>query len=677
LKLSQPSVKRLAGSLEFIGGIGGAQVAACAILLGIACIALGWIDVLPATLPGDEVFNAERVAGLTLRSLVGWPQPPDAPSPPTLAADGIDLCLIGLVVLLVGAVTRAARPVLSEALIRSARDIRLVVSDDAAGAAVVAEPSHWTTVLLGDAASSGTERPAVRDRLDDRFLDVLLPRCAGNTRSLLALGRDSNANIQLARRLIALRRGQANLQPLDQLMIRIDSRELRSAMGREGFSEFADAAADVQFTSLPEARCRNLLREQPPNKVRLVNRRGHATIVIVGLGETGLELLVRLCAQAQSPHSDPLYLTLVDTEARTVAREFLELWPALALAVELVPIPLEPRLPQSASSLFRYLNAESLNPTCIYLTLEDDALAVAWEREIGLAVRLSARESPLVLSLSHETATDGGLLAADETLDLLQRELHVNYLRARNGEGRELPPVDWSRVSFDFQEDNRSVADHLWAKAKDLDCRIRPASDGGAEIMADATTSGPHIERMAAAEHRRWIASRAVAGWRFGAVHSESERTHPSLVPWQALPAAEQTKDRSVIRQMPSVLRAGGLLLQPSLGLSVPRGRLSESNAERVIAEAKHRAQAARAIPHLIVALEDARGFRLAKRLAATSDLLVSLVLAQPISGLAAAAQSPATGASELARAAHALWITEPAGIDEILSRWPALEATA
>ena len=554
---------------------------------------------------------------------------------------------------------------------RSARDVRLVVVDAAATTIIAAEPSNMTTVLLGDCSSMVPPPRGLTTRFDVGFLADILPHFAANTRELLALGVDADANIDLARRLIALRQIHVPCRQLDRLLIRVDPRELRSSIGRDGFAEFADAAVDARLTSLPEARCRCLLRNQPPSKIRLVNRNGRATIVVIGLGETGLELLARLCAHAQSPNYDPFTILVVDTEAPAVARELLELWPALSLAAEITPLALEPRLPQSAMSLFRYLHKEELVPTCVYIALEDAPLAGAWERELSLAVRLFGQDSPLVLSVGHATESDRSLLEQDERLELLQRQLHIGYLEGRREAGDQATPatVEWFRLSFDLQEDNRSLADHLWTKARDLDLRIVAGDDGSAAGPADV-----HIEGLAAAEHRRWIASRAVAGWRFGATRSESERTHPSMIPWSQLTEGERARDIEVIRQIPRALRAAGLVARPLLGVSVMRRGDSEANADALIAEAQSLACAiAGAVPHLVLAVEDGRSFRLAQRLMENTEVAVSLVLAQPLIGLAVAAGLREQAASQLANLAQTVWITRPDSLDYVLGRWPTL----
>jgi hypothetical protein len=228
--------------------------------------------------------------------------------------------------------------------------------------------------------------------------------------------------------------------------------------------------------------------------------------------------------------------------------------------------------------------------------------------------------------------------------------------------------VEWSRLPFDLQEDNRSVADHLWTKARDLDLRIAP---GGSDY--DIRRAENDIQGLAAAEHRRWIASRAVAGWRFGATLSQSERTHPSMIPWAQLAEAERAKDRDIIWRLPEVLRAAGLFVQPLYGVALKRG--DEANAETLVATVRNRmASHLGATPHLVLAVEDVRSFRLAKQLLEISDIAVSFVVAQPLLGLAIAAGVPEQTASEMASLAQTVWLTSPDTVDDVLKRWPVLE---
>ena len=74
-----------------------------------------------------------------------------------------------------------------------------------------------------------------------------------------------------------------------------------------------------------------------------------------------------------------------------------------------------------------------------------------------------------------------------------------------------------------------------------------------------------------------------------------------------------------------------------------------------------------------MVPIEDARGFTLAQYLMEISPMAVSLVVAQPLIGLAIAAGQPAQSALQLARSARMIWMVRPDTFESVLARWPCL----
>jgi hypothetical protein len=181
-------------------------IAICGLLAGTLCVAAAWWNALPATLPGDELFNAERAIGLTFRALIDWSQPADAPPMPRLALWGIGIDLSALAVLFAGAALRLFRPSIDAQLARHASDVRMVVLGDEAATVVAAEPTQYTNIFLSSGMPGSSTLRGLRARLDPDFLAASLPRIAPRVRELLALGIDSSANIELVRRTLNLRR---------------------------------------------------------------------------------------------------------------------------------------------------------------------------------------------------------------------------------------------------------------------------------------------------------------------------------------------------------------------------------------------------------------------------------------------------------------------------------------
>jgi hypothetical protein len=141
------------------------------------------------------------------------------------------------------------------------------------------------------------------------------------------------------------------------------------------------------------------------------------------------------------------------------------------------------------------------------------------------------------------------------------------------------------------------------------------------------------------------------------------------------LSESERDKDRLSIRRIGVVLRTAGLSLQPLVRFSVPRAGITDASADALVTEALARTRSTiGSAPHLIVGIEDSRSLKLARRLTQVPTIAVSLVVAQPLSGLAAAAGISSHDASQIQKAAHTLWITRPGALDATLAHWPALD---
>src|SRR5579883_3312958 len=282
--------------------------------------------------------------------------------------------------------------------------------------------------------------------------------------------------------------------------------------------------------------------------------------------------------------------------------------------------------------------------------MEDLNLAAAWERALSLAVRMLGQASPLVLTISRCEDASLPLLAEEETIETLRRCFHEEY-RAHWGGRSDVTAVPWSRLPFDEREDNRSVADHVWTKARDLEVLIGPGTPGSSMLPGHAD-----VEALAAAEHQRWIASRAIAGWREGTVLSEIERRHPSMRPWERLPEPTREKNRQLVRRIPMILAQAGLVMRPLRTVPFEHLPPEPIPARRGLDSDLRADPRDDAEPNIVLVVDSAESFRTAQRLVASR--ICTLVIAQPLSGLAVAAGLSAETADTVARAARAIWIT-------------------
>lgn len=75
-----------------------------------------------------------------------------------------------------------------------------------------------------------------------------------------------------------------------------------------------------------------------------------------------------------------------------------------------------------------------------------------------------------------------------------------------------------------------------------------------------AHMANPHMTAKQA--HETWLAHKAADGWTWGPVKDAAAKTHPSFVPYDKLPVAEQAKDfifRAIVRSL-----LDGLETQPA-----------------------------------------------------------------------------------------------------------------
>ena len=120
-------------------------------------------------------------------------------------------------------------------------------------------------------------------------------------------------------------------------------------------------------------------------------------------------------------------------------------------------------------------------------------------------------------------------------IDEVARSLHEAYLATQvaagwpMGSARALVP--WEALPDSLRQANRSQADHIPIKQQTLSLSSTPET----------------IEALADAEHRRWMAEKIVANWRFSTTRDDARRLHPSIVAYNDLTEEEKQKDRDTV----------------------------------------------------------------------------------------------------------------------------------
>lgn len=77
------------------------------------------------------------------------------------------------------------------------------------------------------------------------------------------------------------------------------------------------------------------------------------------------------------------------------------------------------------------------------------------------------------------------------------------------------------------------------------------------------TALDPLVERLAKHVHDTWAQRRLDEGWSYGPERSDPDKTHPCLVPYEALPETEKAYDRQTALETLRAVCAMGYRIEP------------------------------------------------------------------------------------------------------------------
>ena len=148
--------------------------------------------------------------------------------------------------------------------------------------------------------------------------------------------------------------------------------------------------------------------------------------------------------------------------------------------------------------------------------------------------------------------------------ELMARVRHEEYVTRERSRGvtvRDNPSlVSWEDLPDSLKESNRRFADSIGEVLHALGGSLVPLK----HLEPDQPfRDGPVLERLAVAEHERWIASLRRDGWVYGSGPKNSARKrHPLLVEWSDLSEPEREKDRDAVRAIPRMLARVGFAIE-------------------------------------------------------------------------------------------------------------------
>ena len=144
----------------------------------------------------------------------------------------------------------------------------------------------------------------------------------------------------------------------------------------------------------------------------------------------------------------------------------------------------------------------------------------------------------------------------DEVLESLAIAYHELY-RETAGPDDDVARLDWEQLPEHLRESNRTTARALRRELRRLGYEVRRASGDGRGLAA---LPPEHVQRLAEAEHARWVDRKRSDGYVYGPErrHEGAPRTHPDMVGWSRLTPDAQDKDRVRFTAAPRLLAALG-----------------------------------------------------------------------------------------------------------------------
>jgi len=627
-----------------------AVLAAAALAAAHVLAAIGLARGMPAPPWGDEAQFYREAAAEALRAVwLPWlPLSPDAHAPAELARGVVPLIALWLA---------------GEALANLLRNpLRLLRVGRRGGHAVVlglsplarAMLARWAAVrrpALAVSPHEEDEAPALAAGaafvLSDWHVEDM-PERAGVARagSLACVSGTDAENIDAAAGAAraAERLRAADAPPL-VVFARVEDPFLRARIDERIDRLAALERVQLRVVSAAQIAARRVLREHPLSSYAVLRAAPH--LWIFGCGSLGEELAVHAIRLATAAAARPA-LTLVDREAALRRGSFLLRWPG---APEAAALRFEQARAEEGEALHERLAAGAAPPSAAYFCFrrEEDNLAAAlallgaFERR-GLAVPplyLRGRAPgaalgghPWVRPLGDEGAIAEEFLMG-ERLDDAAKRLHERYLAdalARGeqlGARRSLRP--WLLLPEDLKDDNRNLADHIFAKVREAGCSLAPLEGAG----TDPGWSDAEVELLSEREHIRWMTQRLLTGWKYAETRDDAQKLHPDMVPYAELDESRKELDRAAVRQIPTLLAEVGYALRRELRIGVlgPASpwAFTEGFERSLGAELERLWQlAAGRTVVLWIGLESAMACRLAEVALATGRARLAVVLAEP-----------------------------------------------
>ncbi|ULE33461.1 potassium channel family protein [Mycobacterium sp. IDR2000157661] len=424
----------------------------------------------------------------------------------------------------------------------------VVVELDPANPFLTACRSWRCPIFLGDA------------RLEATLREAGLHRAA----QLLALCPDDAVNAEIvavARRIVTgRRRGQL------RCLARIDNSELCRLLRVQEVNSNDGAQSSLDFFNIDEISARLCLDDFPIT----AGTNGSPHVLVSRLDAMGTWLVKHAAWGWFTDRTDetPLWVTVVDDQARDRVQGLLDQYPALESVCRFNESSMSVRDLARLDTMQADTGAPPVTRAYVSAYRDEDAIEALLrlrhelDPTVPFVVALSRTDG--VARLFTDVITSGELtnvsvfpalertctaeLAAGGSFERIAVAIHDRWRAGQLAVGNDAPP--WADLDESRRESSRAQARDMPFKLRSIGCTIAPLHD----IRAPAFEfTDEEFEALAIAEHKRWVTERLESGWRLGSKDPE-RKTSPYLVPFDELPDDIAELDRDAVRQIPDAL---------------------------------------------------------------------------------------------------------------------------
>jgi hypothetical protein len=420
---------------------------------------------------------------------------------------------------------------------------------------------------------------------DARETAYLIKARVDKAKHLIIVCGDDGTNLEVAIHARELNRDRRGT-PLTCALHLVNPR-LYTLLREEEFALDAYPNVRLEVFNLYERGAREMIRKYPVRSTPSTTSSGPTTVMIIGLGELGKSLLIKIARdwyEHHQPSRPELYFLLLDPHAERIAEGLQRRFPRLPNACDLQATDID-LCDETAleNTIFQYAGDDRI-PDIAYLCLDDHSLG--FQTALQLRRLLHQKTLPIIVSIPEGSGLasilhqDAGTASSQRNIhpfdilkhtctpelilrgshELMARAIHEYYLQQRLGDGEEPGQrralVPWESLPEDLRESNRRQVDLMRIKLDRAGYAIMPLVDWDA---GSYSFSKAEIELMARIEHQHWISERGANGWTFAPGPADPiNKTHPDLITWEELPERAREKDLQTVTSIPKILALAG-----------------------------------------------------------------------------------------------------------------------